>query len=245
MKFLEKIPYFGKEKSSAEAEYKHEEIESIRKPFLSLVEKLKESIDAETYDTLIGDDASGRIPTLALRNVMAERMRQVHPNLSPEEDRERLKTYFVAGGRINTNTEGLKEFFEKIKPTVKKRALFVTEYIATGESMKRIGEILEKEQIPFDIATLGFVVDQYAQREEEVRNFLVRHKIFSGEYTGPTGTPDIYGAHRLAGVEKYPNQKNPHAYKFFDGNNPILQKSREDIKKLSSETSIEVWKKQI
>lgn len=244
MKFLEKIPYFGKEKSSAETEYKHEEIEAIRKPFFSLVEKLKENIDAETYDVLIGDDASGRIPTVALRNLMAEKMRQAHPDMSPEEDREMLKAYFIAGGKINTNTEKLEEFFAKIKPTIKKRALFVTEYIATGESMKRIGEIMEKVQVPFDIATLGFVVDQYAQREEEIKNFLIKHKIFSGEYTIPPAAPDIYGAHNLAGVEKDPFQEGAHAEPYFSaGRFNRRIESRDDVKKLSDEATAKTWNK--
>lgn len=243
MKFLEKIPYFGKEKSSAKVEYANEEIESIRKPFLNLVEKLKEDIDSGTYDTLIGDDASGRIPTLALRNVMAERMRQSHPELSPEEERDRLKTYFVAGGRIDTNTENLEEFFDKIKTTVKKRALFVTEYIASGESVKRIGEMLENHGISFDIATLAFSIDEHEQRTEQVKFFMIRHKIFSGEYRNLMSAPKIYEKHNLAGVVKLSNQKSAHAYKFFDGNNPILEKSRDDIKKMSTDTSKEVWKK--
>lgn len=243
MKFLEKIPYFGKEKSSAKVEYANEEIESIRKPFFSLVEKLKEDIDAETYDTLIGDDASGRIPALALWNVMKERMRQAHPDMTSEEDREMLKTYFVAGGRISTNAEKLEEFFEKIKPTVKKRALFVTEYIASGESMRRIGEMLEEKGISFDIATLVFSVDEHEQRTEPVKIFMTRHKIFSGEYTDMMSAPKIYEKHNLAGVVKLSNQKSAHAYIFFDRNDPILEKSRDDIKKLSIDISNEVWKK--
>jgi len=243
MNFLEKIPYFGKEKSSAEAEYKHNEIEAIRKPFLILVEKLKEDINLGTYDAIIGDDASGRIPTLALWNVMKERMRQAHPGLSPEEDRDMLKTYFVAGGRNVANEENQADFFEKIQPEVRKKALFVTEYIATGESIKRVGELLESKNISFDIATLGFAIDEHQQRTEPVKSFFLRHKIFSGEYVSMTSAPKIYGEHGLAGVQKYPNQKSPHAYKFFDRNNPVLEKSRQDIKKLSTEASGKVWGK--
>ena len=77
----------------------------------------------------------------------------------------------------------------------------------------------------------------------QVKLFFSRHKIFSGEYTEMASAPKIYGEHGLAGVQKYTNQKNPHAYKFFDKNNLILEKSREDIKKLSMETTIKVWKK--
>lgn len=246
MKFLEKIPYFGKEKPSAEAEYKHEEIEAIRKPFFSLVEKLKEDIDAETYDVLIGDDASGRIPTVALRNLMTERMRQAHPDMSQEEDREALKTYFVAGGRISTNTEKLEEFFAKIKPTVKKRALFVTEHIGSGESAKRIGEMLENANIPFDIATLSITIDEHGQRSEPAKFFMTRHKIFIGEYAGYNSAPEIYDAHKLAGVFKEPDQPGAHAEAYFlAGRADNLIESREDIKKLSAETSKEIWKKQI
>lgn len=247
MKFLEKIPYFGKEKSSTETGYKHEEIESIRKPFFSLVEKLKEDIDAETYDVLIGDDASGRIPTVALRNLMAERMRQAHPDMSPEEDREMLKTYFIAGGAIDTNTAKLEEFFAKIKPTVKNRVLFVTEYIASGESVRRIGEMLEEKNIPFDIATLGFAIDERNERAEKDKFFLVRHKIFTGEYTGPKTAPKIYAEYKLAGVKKVPFQESAHAEPYFAGVRYYSRhiESRDDVKKLSDETVAKIWEKQI
>lgn len=120
-----------------EAEFK--ELESF---VLPLIEKLKENIDKNEYDVLIGDDASGRIPTLILRGIINER-----------NSGSKIKTKFVAGGQLRSSAE-LKETVRRIKPEIAKKALVVTEYISSGKSMDQLSKILKELEIPFDIATL-------------------------------------------------------------------------------------------
>ena len=76
------------------------ELESLIFP---LIEKLKENIDKGEYDMLIGDDASGRTPTLVLRGIINVRNRKLHPELKPSE--AETKTRFVAGGRVENDKE--------------------------------------------------------------------------------------------------------------------------------------------
>ncbi len=242
MKTLENFSEMSKEKPKREVEYSHGEIEALREPFFKLVEKLKPDIDAGTYDVIIGDDVSGRIPALALRSVFAERMRKLHPNLSPEADRDMLKTYFVAGGRITSNTDALSDFFRKINPEVKRKALLVTEYIATGNSIARLGTLLENEHIPFDIVTIiGFRMDKNDFRTRPVKKFFARHKIFYGRDTDGPNPPAIFGKHHLSGVKKIDGQLGAHVVPYFSSAPPDLIQSREDIKKLSDETCKEIW----
>lgn len=47
-------------------------ISSLREPFQKIFLKLQESIDSGEYNLIIGDDASGRIPALVVRNFIKE-----------------------------------------------------------------------------------------------------------------------------------------------------------------------------
>jgi hypothetical protein len=118
------------------------EFKELELLILPLIEKLKENIDKAEYDMLIGDDASGRIPTLILRGIINER------SGGPE-----IRTRFVAGGQLRSSAE-LKDTIRKIKPEIEKKALIVTEYISSGKSMEQLSNILKELEISFDIATL-------------------------------------------------------------------------------------------
>ena len=141
------------------------ELESLIFP---LIEKLKENIDKGEYDMLIGDDASGRIPTLVLRGIINVRNRKLHPELKPSE--AETKTRFVAGGRVENDKE-LKSALEKLKLEVKKKALVVTEYIHTGKSIKRFSNILKELGIPFDIATLKSEFESESDKDNFIERF--------------------------------------------------------------------------
>ena len=87
---MEKFEKVIKKENESEAnpEYCFEgEFKELESLVLPLIEKLKENIDKGEYDMLIGDDASGRIPTLILRGIINERNRG-----------SKVKTRFVAGG---------------------------------------------------------------------------------------------------------------------------------------------------
>lgn len=244
MKTLDAIFGQGKKRhEKAEREYAHAEIEALKVPFSRLVYKLKEDIDAGTYDMLIGDDASGRIPTMALRKVFANRMRATHPDITPDEDREALKTYFVAGGRSRHEDqyEHMRSFFEKIAPEVRRRALVVTEYIQSGESIRRLVKLLDAEHIPFDIATISFGIDERDERSEEVRDFFRNHTIIAGIVTRNAGAPLIYDRQDLAGVEKSVQPLNAHAVRYFEKNSQDFLAARGDISRLADEALKENW----
>ena len=124
------------------------ELESL---ILPLIEKLKENIDKGEYDVLLGDDASGRIPTLILRGIINERNRKRHPEFKSSE--LEIKTRFVAGGQLK-NKDKLKDAIKESGLEVKKKALVVTEYISSGKSMEKFSTALKELNIPFDIAVL-------------------------------------------------------------------------------------------
>jgi hypothetical protein len=111
--------------------------------FVSLVEKLGEKLP--TYDTILSDDASGRLMSLVLRKVIDETRRR--------EGKEGTNTYFLAMGRWDFES-GAAKFLRNKKSEIKK-ALVVTEYIQSGNSMGKSADILDGLGISFDIATLS------------------------------------------------------------------------------------------
>lgn len=60
--------------NKSEGTYNFPEVMAELKPaMLSVVEQLKEAIESGEYNTLISDDAAGRIPTLILRKIIQEK----------------------------------------------------------------------------------------------------------------------------------------------------------------------------
>ncbi len=202
MKLFKSFPEEKKpERESGEEakKYNLEQFAEIEKSTISLVGQLKERIDRGEYDTLISDDASGRMHALVLRKIINERNRKLHPELPPEETD--IKTRFVAGGRHSGEiTKKLMDFFQKLKPEVKKKALLVTEYIETGGSIAWLARLLSDAGIEFDIAA-----DSSRQSSKSYNDFsaLRDKKIFIGEEkTQRMTVPPFYGKKDISGVEK-------------------------------------------
>lgn len=250
MKLFELFGAPPKEKRQAEKEkfpaYHFESMQELQGPIRSVVEQLQEEIDAGAYDALISDDASARLPTRVFREIIGQRIEVKHPDLTPEEKRDALKTFFVAGGRFMENEKALEEFFKKIKSDVKRRALLITEYMATGKSLQRLTKLLDEAGILYDVAVV-----MSANNEKEYRplfsNLIYMHRLV----IGATGReePSIYkNSSVLGGVSKYPLDKtqvaHPYRYKGeeYEEVEEAKKKAREDAHALAQEVLKEVWK---
>jgi len=227
-KFLEKVKKTTGLEGPVERKYNFKEIAELEKPIENLVGQLKEAIDSGKYDTLIGDDASGRIPTLILRKVILERFRKLHPDATPEQEREAVKTFFIAGGYAKNNEELRKFFSEKLKNNVTKKVLFITEAIVSGSTVNRVIRLLEGEGISSDVAAVespyvpnkesadiiaeifkglglsqdainkAVLNDAVENRPDYLRD--TKAEIFSGDTSGRV--PSIKEKYSLGGVEK-------------------------------------------
>ncbi|MDP1718898.1 MAG: hypothetical protein Q8L24_00525 [bacterium] len=237
---LEKEPPKSVEK---ELRYNSPEIEDIEPAFISLIKKLREEIKSGEYDTLISDEVGGRIPTLALRKVFESK-----------NPKNKLKTFFVAAGRGGLDEEALQTFFKKIAPEVKK-ALVVTEFVNTGESMANLAWQLERGGLKnFDVATVLATVDKWAEPTSTwIRSGkmtiaddpgIVEHKFFYGDRK--LNAPELYSAgSRLGGVEKmrdYPTGDSSEEDSVITGAHPVRFK---DIKGFDSKENQEEIKKEI
>jgi hypothetical protein len=126
----------------------HDEIEF---PFVRLCKQLKPRIEEGRYNLIVGDDISGRLPTLGIREYSAFVLSQL--------GREPLPTVFLQDKSIAKNVDSLENqvrarilpFFEEGD---KGRILYVTEYVETGRKLFKAGEVFKKMGIPYDFAVL-------------------------------------------------------------------------------------------
>src|SRR3989338_8489205 len=129
------------------------------------------------YDTILSDDASGRLPSLLLRKII-NRARDAN-----------IPIYFLAGGHgIPRRAEQIEAFLKKKKGELGK-VLLVTEYVFTGLSMTNLTDILKKVGIVFDVASV--VVSGTTKYEGDII------------YGNMGGSEAFFYSIRASGVSKY------------------------------------------
>lgn len=195
----------------------------------SLLSKLSPAIENGTFDVLIGDDASGRLPSLAIWDIMKKRY--VENGYPPP------KLFFFAGSRglkgfaLKKKIEDLQRAIHDLNKTrvdLNKKMLVITEYISAGDGMLPISKALTAEDRPYEIATLSINAD-------------VKDSLKLSQYLGApvrvgniSGITSIYNQPQLAGVEKDP--KDLYATRTAESyNQEYIQGARKDIAVLSSQ----------
>lgn len=205
----------------------------IKKYVENLVLELHKNIESDKYDVLLGDDASGRILTLILREIINEVRKRKGEN-------EKIVTKFIAGGKgFSWNMkkiENAQKLLDKMK-LEGKNVLVVTEYMFDGIGLLRIAKLLSQSGINFDCAVLAtrYKKKYYLKKFSSVFN---RKNLFIGNEQ--KRMPILYGDYELAGVRKgyYDDiltQKNssiPQEY---------INVTRSQVKELSKEIVKEIW----
>ncbi len=172
----------------------HHAIVEIEGPIKRLIEQIQPSIEKGDYAVIIGDDASGRIPTLIFSRFIRKIYEQKGYN-SPE-------VRFIAGSR-NFGTwdeegEGgkyssVRSFLKNLNIASDKKVLIVTDTIASGSSLLPIVNALRSLGAHFDIVTVGMLLGY----EDEVKK-----KLGDNIYIGVDHLPGIYSNDNLSGVFK-------------------------------------------
>lgn len=120
--------------NNKEKKYNFLEIMEAMKPGLvSLVRQLKEAIENGEYQTLLSDEARGRIPTLILRKIFKKKA----PNSRD------LQTYFLAFGRSRLDWDfSLGDYIKENKDKWGK-TLVITEFIGDGKAIRKIWRLFD------------------------------------------------------------------------------------------------------
>lgn len=154
-------------------EFHFKEIASLEPEMAYLLIQLKEKIDKGEYDTLISDDAGGRIPTLVIREII----KSIYPD-------DKLNTFFVASGmnyhpKNSEDYKQLQEYIEKIKDNTKKKILIITQFIFSGGTLIRLAKALKQSEIyNFDMATVYAM--PHFRNEDDLRRELGDNNLYVG-----------------------------------------------------------------
>ncbi len=175
----------------------------LDEPIAKILNQLRPTIEKGSYKIIVGDDSSGRIPTLiiarAIKKIYAEQ--GIPPPL----------VRFVAGSRltgdvVHEKKEKLLDAYaidmrqvllkESEKTQTKKpRVLIVTDFIESGRSVKPLVDSFKKNGVGADLATIG-IYDGFSSKKARVDVTAV----------GQNSVPNIYQKKELSGVIKSPKE---------------------------------------
>lgn len=155
--------------------YHFEEIADIESAMISLIGQLKDKIDQGAYDTLLSDDAGGRIVTIVLRNIIKER----HPD-------QALETFFVASGKGYLPTVKNKERYAKLQEYLKKitqktnKALLVTQFISSGKTILNMLDALKDAGVE-DVDVASTAAMPHFENEDALQQKLGENHLYIGD----------------------------------------------------------------
>lgn len=205
-------------KTKPEQEVVFEEVAELEEPIKRIIEQILPRIERGEYGLIIGDDASGRIPTLILGNFIK--------TISEQRGLSKPEILFIPGklrsrilGRDNDRKE-LEEHISRFGSSIDNRVLIVTDTVLTGESLKTLVAMLRKIGFTCDIATIGVEADE--ESIEDISQRLQNSEIISGEYYTENSlmpnTPKIYREKTLSGVTKKRGQTKSTTLKSTESN---------------------------
>jgi hypothetical protein len=216
-------------------DYSFSELESSAVgAIVNLSFKLKEKLPS--YDTIISDDASGRLPSLLFYKIIN--------NLKTGTDSEQksAQLFFISGGTLVEDSikkeelklENIKKFLSSKKLG---KVLVVTEFIMTGESMEKIARILDELGVSFDIATISLDRSFNAKKHPAVASRLY----FGAETTGKTAEGsaglNFWMQPSYSGVVKSKKGFSAHP-QIYQSEHQSQSKIRQDIKQAREDKDV-------
>ena len=145
-------------------------VRQLEEPARNLLNHLRPKIDNLEYDSVLGDDTSGRIHA----RLLAEAIDEIYG------ERKKLSTVFVQGGTIlkannyeyndyvrilggtpvtqsTTQAEEVADYLSHMKPRLGSKTLVVTEEIGRGDSIEKLVSILRSKGVEADAVSFGTV----------------------------------------------------------------------------------------
>ena len=134
-------------------------IEELEQPIIHIVERLSDHIEAGDYSLILGDDASGRIPTIMVAKIIQA--------IYKHNGRTTPLVRFLAGGKgLDLKNEENKEHalslhIGRMLETMKKekippgKCLIVTDTLHSGETVQSFANALEENDMGFEVASVG------------------------------------------------------------------------------------------
>jgi len=214
----------------------------LRNPTERILEKLSPELESGDVQLIIGDDASGRIPTAIFRKVFDVAYKERGFTV-PE-------TRFLAGSRKMFGQEKIEkkekiaEYLKEVKKDIEtkfgrpfSKALVVTDIVVTGRSLDPLMEVLNEMGIETVVASMTATNMEYIKG---ISDWWHAPVYFGGDYI-----PDIYGNQKISGVvkdeqdlfaETYKNKWGIKGTEKGEQSQEMVNKSRELSEQLAVET---------
>ncbi len=184
-----------------EHERREKAVFELKEPLERILTQLRKEIEKGSIQLLIGDDTSGRVPTMVLRQVLAK--------LYESKGMNPPATVFMngpGGGRLQNDQEKkvrvdlIKDFLSRCKKIGRftlpsgSKAFLVTEVIKSGKSLVPVLEACKELSIPCEVISIG------RERQKDLQT--LEAELGVPIYQGMEGTPSIYRKVSFAGVTK-------------------------------------------
>ena len=204
---------------SEEMESKPFKSEKLIEALARLVIELEDNITE--YDTVLSDDASGRLVSLLLKKIIDKKREEV--------EKDKAQIYFIAPWQQSNFgwSLAIKKFIADRKDSLGK-TLLVTEYIQSGKTIRSLMEILEQQNIDFDTAAVSIL--------HESDDYIKKAGIKYGE-AGGLAAAALCKATKFSGVEKTSTEKSIHPKRAEESDPENVRAARKDIDTLSEELS--------
>lgn len=195
--------------------------ERVIKAYGRLVLELADKLPR--YNTIVSDDASGRIPSLVFYEII-KKEREKKGKSAPA-------IYFIAGGTFlaPAKKDSIFNFLDSKKMIVGK-TLLITEFVQSGESIKFLMRTLEDVGIDFDAISISADSEKKRSWPKELKR-----KLLFGIW-GEEGATAHYQKSEKSGVFKDRFNPSPHPQRLKAVSNEVLE-AREGIKVLAGELS--------
>lgn len=162
----------------------YEQIGQLKEPLTLILEQMRSQIANHEYGIIIGDDTSGRIPTLILSRVINSiyNFQGENPAIVTFAQGSSDKDYYYAmATHLIEKTRRFREKNEK-----KEKALLVTEFLGKGECVNTFIEILKNMKVTTDVAAVeSFYPKELYHHQKAVP---VNSALFIGKENSRTGS---------------------------------------------------------
>ncbi len=175
------------ESSPQQQSIENSEIAELENPCQEIIIQLKNEIKEGAYSTLIGDDASGRVPALIFYNLLT--------SLYEKSGHQKPQILFMAGRMAEWENVKIEHLKDNVQLPKNKKALLITDLIHNGNTLRGFLDAFEKSNIEADIASIGCDSESFVKNHT---SHFPNNKIAIGTF----GQPSIYGKSNLSGVQK-------------------------------------------
>lgn len=160
--------------------------------------QMKERLDIGYYNVIIGDDVSGRIPTLILKGVI--------DNIYTNKEFTKPTVRFFAGGKDSSRAPRTKQdAITQALSSMKKKLgslhiLVVTEFVTQGFGMAILNNAILNAGAQYDLAAMAY----NASNQREIQTNISPSRIFYGKIDAKP--PISYQEKLRTGLEKIPGR---------------------------------------